>query len=143
MDSDREGVAKRTVSDLMNPRVVSVTPTTSLFETIRVMVENGIRHLPVMEDGRVVAVVSDRDIRVQISGATEPGDRHRYLTSTSVMARASRPVTTIAPDAPVAEAARVFVESRIGCLPVVDASGRVVGIVTQTDLLKWLADLAG
>ncbi len=131
------------MAELMNPRVVSVSPTTTLFDTIRAMVEKGIRHLPVMEDGRVVAVVSDRDIRVQISGATEPGDRHRYLTSTSVMARASRPVTTIAPDAPVQEAARVFVESRIGCLPVVDGEGRVVGILTQTDLLKWLADLAG
>jgi acetoin utilization protein AcuB len=132
----------RTVGELMSTEVVSVTPETSLFETIGMMVQRGIRHLPVMEDGRAVAVVSDRDIRVQISGATDPGERQRYLSSTNVMARASRPVTTISPDAPVQEAARIFVESRIGCLPVVDADDRVVGIVTQTDLLKWLASQA-
>lgn len=136
-----QGVVRR-VADLMTREVVGVGPDTSIHETIRIMVERGIRHLPVMKDGKVLAVVSDRDIRVQISGETDHGVRLRYLQETSVMTRASRPVTTIGPDASPQEAAAMFVDGRIGCLPVVDADERVVGIITQTDLLKWLAGLA-
>jgi acetoin utilization protein AcuB len=140
MSADDRGTI-HTVAEVMSRDVVSVTPKTSLLETIGTMVQKGIRHLPVMEAGRLVGVVSDRDIRMQISGATDPGERQRYLASTNVMARAIRAVTTVAPDCPVQDAARIFIDEHIGCLPVVDEEDRVMGIVTQTDLLKWLAAL--
>ena len=57
------------------------------------------------------------------------------------MAHASGHVTTTTPETSVREAAKVFVSARIGCLPVVDEEGLLIGILTQTDLLKWLARL--
>ncbi len=139
---DKPAGEVRTVAELMCREVIGVGPKTSIHETIRLMVEKGIRHVPVMEGRKVIAMVSDRDIRVQISGGTDAGERMRYLQSTPIMQRASKPVSTIAPDASPQEAAALFVDRRIGCLPVVDEEDNVVGIVTQTDLLKWLAHLA-
>ena len=128
-----------TVADLMSRQVVSIARETNLQDTIGLMVEHGIRHVPVLEGEHVVAVLSDRDVRLMLTGGGDVADRRRYLAATAAMVHASRPVTTIGPDAPAGEAARIFVESRIGCLPVVDSEERIVGILTQTDLLQWIA----
>jgi CBS domain-containing protein len=138
MRSDLEQTL-RTVSELMTREVVTIGPDATLQQVIAAMVGRGIRHLPILDQGKLAAIVSDRNIRVMVAGAVSSEERRRYLTTTSVMAHATRPVTTIGPDATAADAARVFVEQRIGCLPVVDDDGRLVGIVTQTDLLSWLS----
>ena len=137
MRSDLEQTL-RTVRELMSAEVVTIGPDATLQQTIATRVSKGIRHLPIIEEGRLAAIVSDRNIRVMIAGAVDTNERRRYLRTTSVMVHASHPVTTIGPDATAAEAARLFVEQRIGCLPVVDDDGALVGIVTQTDLLTWL-----
>ena len=128
-----------TVSDLMSTEVVTVTPESTLQDVIATMVRHGIRHIPIVENDEVIAVVSDRNIRVMISGAVDADERRRYLTGTQVMAHASRPVTTVAPSVPAHDLAKIFIEERIGCLPVVDENERLIGIVTQTDLLQWLS----
>jgi acetoin utilization protein AcuB len=129
------------VSDLMTKEVVSVEETTTLQEALRLMVSKGVRHLPVCKDSKVVAVISDRDLRVMVSDLVDPLKRRTYFETTPVSQHASSPVISIAPDTSVQEAARMFVESRIGCVPVVDGDDRMVGIVSQTDLLKWLAQM--
>jgi len=128
-----------TVAEMMCSEVVTAEPTTTLYQAIGLMVRNGIRHLPAVEEGKVVAVISDRNVRMMISEGQDPEERRRYLSTTMVMAHASHPVTTIGPGEPPQDAARIFVESRIGCLPVVDDADKLIGIVTQTDLLKWIA----
>jgi acetoin utilization protein AcuB len=130
------------VRDLMTTEVIAVAPTTTLHEAIGIMVRRSVRHLPVVENGEVVGVLSDRNIRVVLTEDEDFVRRREYLATTTAADRASHPVTTVNPDAPVQQAARIFVESRIGCLPVVDAEGRIQGILTQTDLLKWFARLA-
>ena len=140
MSASRDEVFKQfKVSDLMSQEVLSISRTTTLQDAIRIMVQKGIRHLPVVEDGIAVAVLSDRDVRMKVTDLFDPEERRRYLETTPVTQHASHPVTTATPDMLVAEAAKIFVESRIGCLPVVDGDGKMIGIVTQTDLLKWLA----
>jgi len=136
-------VAQLTIGDLMTREVVVLEETTTLQEAVRTMVSKAIRHLPVVKDKKPVAVLSDRDVRMKVSDLVDPEERRKYMEKTTVMAHASRPVTTATVDMPVREAAQIFVESRIGCLPVVDDQERLIGIVTQTDLLKWLAQMTG
>jgi len=134
-------MASLTVSDLMSGDVIAIPPTATLHEAIAIMVRRSVRHLPVVENGDVVGLLSDRNIRVIMIGDDDYSRRREFLANTTAGERASHPVATVAPDAPVQQAARIFVESRIGCLPVVDREGSLVGILTQTDLLKWFARL--
>jgi len=140
-NSDSSDITRLTVGDLMTTKVVALEETTTLQEAVRTMVSKEIRHLPVVKDGVPVAVLSDRDVRMKVSDLVDPQERRKYMETTLVMAHASKPVTTATADMPVREAAQIFVESRIGCLPVIDDQERLIGIVTQTDLLKWLARL--
>ena len=142
-DSGDHDITRLCVGDLMTSEVEVLDESTTLQDAVRTMVSKAIRHLPVVRDGKPIAVVSDRDIRLKVSDLVDPEMRRSYMETTSVMAHASKPVTTASADMPVRDAAQIFVESRIGCLPVVDAAGRLIGIVTQTDLLKWLAHMTG
>ncbi|RMG19883.1 MAG: CBS domain-containing protein, partial [Deltaproteobacteria bacterium] len=100
-------------------------------EATRVMVWLGIRHLPVVDsEGKVVGVVSERDLAVQQAtlGAA--------ASETPVRTIMSRPVQFIHPTDTVTEAAGRMAHDKIGCLPVVE-KGRLVGILSATDLLMW------
>jgi len=141
IDSDGDEVTLVQVSDLMSRNVVSLDQDTTLQEAIQTMVCRGIRHLPVVQLGKPVAVLSDRDVRMKVSDLVDPTERRLYLEKTTVMVHATKPATTTTPDTPLRVAAQLFVDSRIGCLPVVDADGRLVGILTQSDLLKWVAHI--
>jgi acetoin utilization protein AcuB len=98
------------------------------------MRDHRFRHLPVVEDGRLVGILSDRDLRPVL---LSPG-----LARARVRELMSEDLTTVGPDAPLEEAASLLVVKKIGCLPVV-AQGRLVGIVTETDLLAVLVELLG
>jgi CBS domain-containing protein len=98
-----------------------------------------VRHLPVLEDGRVVGIVSQRDLlAASLSKALdfEARDRRTFLRSVDVGEVMSREVVTIAPEASLADAAALMLGRRIGCLPVVKPDGTLVGLVTETDLLR-------
>lgn len=100
-----------------------------------------IRHLPILERGRVVGVLSQRDLfhsaLVKVLGFKhrEKKDLMRAVQVRDVM---SRPVVTVSPEAPVKEAARLMTEKKIGCLPVVEGES-LVGLVTETDILSYFA----
>ena len=130
------------VRDLMNTPVHTVTPETTLLDAIGLMVRESVRHLPVVEDGAVVGLLSDRNVRTVMIDGTSADARREYLSTTTVRERASSPVATVDPDTLASDAAKRFVEDRIGCLPVVGEDGALVGIVTQTDLLDWLSQAA-
>lgn len=127
------------VAELMTHEVITLTTNATLLDAIRTMVSNGIRHIPIVDGDRVVAVISDRNVRLMVTEHVDAEERRRYLHETSVMDHASKPVTTVGLETTAPEAAAVFIGSRIGCLPVVDEDGRMVGILTQTDMLKWIA----
>lgn len=98
-----------------------------------------IRHLPVVDRGRVVGVVSQRDLfrsalgTALALGIRRPDELMRTLAVRDVM---STPAVTIGPGAPVQDAARTMAEKKIGCLPVVEDEC-LVGILTETDILHY------
>ncbi len=99
-----------------------------------------IRHLPVLEEGRVVGVVSQRDLfRSALAAALGYRQRaHRLLGRTiRVNEVMSEPAITVSPEAMVTEAARLMIEHKIGCLPVVEGH-TLVGIITETDILRYV-----
>jgi acetoin utilization protein AcuB len=98
------------------------------------MRDHRFRHLPVVEDGQLLGILSDRDLRPVLLSPT--------LARARVGELMSEDLTTVGPDALVEEAASLLVVKKIGCLPVV-ADGRLVGIVTETDLLGVLVELLG
>jgi acetoin utilization protein AcuB len=123
-----------TVRDIMARELVTIRPHETVRRAYRLMRDHRFRHLPVVEDGRLVGILSDRDLRPVLLSPALGRARVRELMSEDL--------TTVAPEAPVEEAASLLVVKRIGCLPVVDA-GRLVGIVTETDLLAVLVELLG
>jgi len=127
------------VTELMTSKVITLTPDAKLQDAIRTMVTHGIRHIPIVEGTRAVAIISDRNVRMMVTEHVDADERRRYLQETSVMDHASRPVNTISVETNAPEAASTFIRSRIGCLPVVDDDGEMVGILTQTDMLEWIA----
>ncbi len=141
-DQTDQSPKELTARDMMTTDVVTVQPTSTLQDAIRIMVSKRIRHLPVVKDGKVVAMLSDRDIRLMATGLIDPEKRQGYMTNTVVMNHASTPVISGPPDISASDAAKIFVESRIGSLPIVNEDGQLVGILTHTDLLNWLAQFA-
>jgi len=123
-----------TVRDVMVTDLLTVRPETTAREAYRLMRDRRFRHLPVLQDGRLVGILSDRDLRPVLLSPALGGARVADLMSEDL--------TTVAPDAPVEEAASLLVVKKIGCLPVL-ANGRLVGLVTETDLLAVLVELLG
>jgi CBS domain-containing protein len=131
--------AERRVSEIMQSEVVTLAANDRLDLADDVMRLGRVRHLPVLEDGRVVGVVSQRDLlAASLSKALdfEARDRRTFLRSVDVGEVMSRDVATIGPEASLGEAAALLLGRRIGCLPVAKPDGTLVGLVTETDLLR-------
>lgn len=131
------------VRDIMSRDVRSVGRNDRLGVADALMQRERIRHLPVLDaDGIVCAVVSQRDLfRGALLRALGYGGRaeDRLLGQVLVKEAMSGELHTTGPDTPVAEAARLMIERKIGCLPVVDGE-KLVGIVTETDLVRLVAE---
>jgi CBS domain-containing protein len=129
---------------IMTTRVTTVDRNDTLDIADRAMAMRDIRHLPVMDGGRVVGVVSQRDLfRSALAAAIGLGSQAqtKLLKSLRVKVVMSEPAVTIGAEVTVAEAARVMLERKIGCLPVT-REGALVGIVTDSDLLRLLTGRA-
>jgi CBS domain-containing protein/adenylylsulfate kinase-like enzyme len=127
-----------TVRDLMTPDPLTVAPDTPVFEARRCMLRARIRHLLVTEGTDLVGVVTDRDIRLNLpSQATSLSMWEvNYLLARLTVAKVmTRTVITIGPSRDARDAARLMLEHRIGCLPVLEKD-RLIGIVTETDILR-------
>jgi CBS domain-containing protein len=147
------------VSDVMSSRVLTVEPGTPVKEVARILVERRISGLPVVEVGRVIGVVTDRDMLEKLEPES-PQQRRLWRLSHRRRARAdqarrqaqtaaqamSSPAVMIRPSASIAEAARLMLEHDVNRLPVVDdgqrfgptepEQGQLCGIVTHADLMR-------
>lgn len=124
------------VESYMSQVPITIRGDTDYWEASGIMQEKDLHHIPVVdEDEKVVGIFTRRDLKM---AAMHFGEAHVEVSK--VM---HSPVVTIAPDEPLAEAAQQMVDNRIGGLPVVDANGQIVGILTETDLLRALIDLLG
>jgi acetoin utilization protein AcuB len=129
------------VRDLMTAKPITVEAEMPMLDARQRMVAERIRHLVVVEDTRVVGIVTDRDIRLNLpSPATSLSvwEMNYLLSKLTVGNVMSRSVLVVDPDRPVAEAAHIMIEHKIGALPVVEA-GRLVGIVTESDFVRVVA----
>lgn len=113
--------------------VRSIGPDESVLEAVRMMAENHVGALLVMEQGQLLGIVSERDYarKIVLKG--------RSSADTPIREIMSSPVTTIAPDRSVEAAMRQMTDSRFRHLPVV-ANGHVVGVVSIGDLVKCVID---
>jgi CBS domain-containing protein len=119
------------VRDLMTPNPATVHPTDVLSVVDEKMRGGRFRRLPVVDEaGNLVGIVSDGDLRAHVG----------YLPTTRVTAAMAENVITIPADAPIGVAAGLMRWHKIGGLPVVDDDGRVVGIITESDLLLAFAE---
>ncbi len=133
------------VHHIMQDNVVTVAAGDVLSTVEDIMTLGGVRHMPVVCGGELVGVVSQRDIlRVSPSNLISLGsdERRAFLSAVAVTDVMSSPPVVIPARATVEQAAQVMAERKIGCLPVVVDDERLVGLITETDLLRYLAGVA-
>ncbi len=136
------------IQDLMTKDVVSVRTDATLKDVAEILSVQRISGLPVLdEEGRLVGVVSEADILTKARGKKREGGILTWLgdgrdvAARKLLARTAgeamtAPVVFVSPTAPVFEAATLMVDRNVNRLPVVDAEGRLVGIVTRADLVR-------
>lgn len=128
-----------TARDLMTRSPATVSPQTTIAEAWDVMRELDIRHVPVVENGALIGMLSDRDLaRVGLLDRREPGgvESLRRKLGTPVIEVMSSDVVSIEPETDVSEIIGLLVEHKIGALPVVADGPGVVGIVSYIDVLR-------
>lgn len=133
------------VSQVMVPHPAVVFPHQPLLEAVAMMADRGFRHVPVTDgEGHLVGMVSDGDVRTALGDPTEALRSERSeIDEMRVSSVMTRPAESIPDEASLADAAERLARGSIGALPVVDRTDRVVGIVSYTDLVRALLDLAG
>lgn len=129
------------VRDSMTRQVVAVGPETTAAEALALCREYGIRHLPVLDGGRLVGLISDRDLRSATPALGDPS-RAEAFQRIRVGDEMAREVTTARPEEPIEYAAAAMYEKKIGCLPVVEGD-ELVGIVTSSDVMRAFVRLLG
>lgn len=126
------------VADWMTKDVISITPGTTLPEATELMREKHIRRLPVVENGRLVGIVTFGDLRKASPSDATGLSIHEIgylLQRLSVEKLMTRKPFTVSPDTALTEAARLMLQHKIGALPVVKDGG-LVGIITESDIFR-------
>jgi CBS domain-containing protein len=133
------------VRDLMTSRVVTI----GQHETLR-MAEDGMEqfrfaHLPVVQDGKLIGLVSHSDLLHASSSwlSSRAAERDELIHKLPVSKIMQREVITIGPDETLLDAGRILFDAKIGCLPVVDEQGRLLGILTKGDFVRLAIRLLG
>ena len=128
------------VSEWMTKKVLTVELVDSIAQARRLMAKHRVNQLPVLDDGKLVGIVTDRDIRdaYPTSMMIERGKEiDRFAESYTVEEVISYNLLTVEPTTPLASAVRLLRSHRIGSLPVVD-KGELVGIITRSDILDFV-----
>ena len=134
------------IHQYMKSPVITVTPDTLLDDALRTMYENHVRRLPVVENGKLVGLVTRYGLREAMPETAMPlsiWGIHYQLSKMKVRDVMITDVVTVTPDTTVEAAAALGEQHKIGTLPVVDKKGKLVGILTGTDLLHLLAQILG
>jgi acetoin utilization protein AcuB len=127
----------------MTRDLVTLSPEASVAEALTLCRERRIRHIPIVEEGRLVGIVSDRDLR-DASPALGDAERASTLQEIRVGDVMTREVSTADPQDPIENVAQEMYELKIGSLPVVaEEEEKLLGIVTSSDVMRALVTLAG
>jgi CBS domain-containing membrane protein len=126
------------VSDIMTAEVITLAEDDTLADARSCMDRGHVRHLPVMRGGRLVGLVTHRDLlaaSLSVFAARSAEEEHRLLASIPVR-ELMHDAIAIPPEMSVREAARIMLDNQFGCLPVIDETGTLLGIVTDADYLR-------
>lgn len=146
-DGERRTRVKTRVADLMTAEVRSVDETASFKQMVELIEQHHISALPVVDgERRVMGVVSEADLLLK-EDRVDPGEHHVFeshrrrqergkASGTTARELMSSPAITIGPEASVRDAAKVMHDRRIKRLPVVDGDGRLVGMISRSDVLR-------
>ncbi|NOT03294.1 MAG: CBS domain-containing protein [Anaerolineales bacterium] len=133
------------VGERMSHPVIAVSPEVPIHDALVMFKKEHIRRAPVIKDGKLVGIVSERDL---LNASPSPvtslsvWEMNYLISKVTVKQVMSKKVKTIDIDTPIEEAARIMADSKIGGMPVV-RSGKVVGMITETDLFKIFLELMG
>lgn len=133
------------VRDCMTANPITITKETPLFQALEIIRSHKIRHLPVVREGKLIGLVTERGLlRVSPSPATTLSvyELNYILTKVTIAEAMIKNPIVVAPGLPIEEAALLMREHKVGCLPVVEGN-RLVGIITQTDMVETLVRLFG
>lgn len=126
------------VRDFMTPNVETLGPDSTMEEAVMLEMRRRIRHIPILDHGKLVGILTDRDLKRAMPSLLTGTDRdvhERVLKTTRVAQIMTKSPATVTPDAALREAVRILVEKKFGALPVVE-HGVLVGILTETDVLR-------
>lgn len=129
----------KTVNELMTRELVTLKETQNLAIADELLRLNRIRHLPVVRQGKLVGLITHRDL-LKATGLKCPDPDKQPLWVSDIM---NRDVRTVRPDTPLREAVSIMLKNKFGCLPVVAEDGNLVGIVTEADLVRYAQKLIG
>lgn len=127
------------VRDWMTRDVIAISPETTVLEAGQLMIERTIRRLPVVEDGRLTGIVSYSDVRsakASSNGGMDIWELSYRLSRLTVGEIMTPNPVTISPDETIGAAAQLLLKYMIGGLPVLDQDGRLVGIITESDIFR-------
>jgi CBS domain-containing protein len=131
------------VRKIMMGSPVTLTPDDTLDLANNVISLGRIRHIPVVEKGKLVGLLSERDLigaaANRIFGLNQKS-RSALLKTESVKSLMKKRLVTVTPDTPIKDAARLMADKKIGCVPVISA-GALVGLVTTTNVLRYLESI--
>lgn len=134
------------VKDWMSKDLVTVKPTDKMPDVMAIMKGNNVRMLPVMNEGKLVGIVTDGDLKeASASDATTltVKEYKSLLYTIEIKDIMTKDPITIPSDYTMEEAAEVLLENKISGVPVIEENGNVVGTITQTDIFKAMVSLTG
>lgn len=133
------------VGERMSHPIISITPDMPVHDALNLFKREHIRRAPVVKDGKLVGIVSDKDLlNASPSPATSLSiwEMNYLMSKITVSEVMTKKVLTVNEDTPIEEAARIMADNKIGGLPVM-RDDHVVGIITETDLFKIFLELMG
>ena len=134
----------RKVKEIMTTNVHSVRPDDRVIHARRILFDNDIARLPVVEERKVVGMLSDKEISFafsEIKRSYPLGQQNHHIRELLVKDVMKVPSIVSDGDITVQEAAEIMMKNEIGCLPIVDKDEKIEGIVTRTDLVRLLTDI--
>jgi acetoin utilization protein AcuB len=134
------------VKNWMSKEVITVEADDTMQNAIYILQEQNIKMLPVMDDEKLVGIITDRDLKKASPSDATTLDMHELLfliSKIKVKDLMKEPVFTAKPDDTVEEAAALLLEKKISGLPVIDENNRLVGIITRSDIFRVLLSLSG
>lgn len=134
------------IRNFMTKNVITINPEDSMQKAIQMLQQHKINMMPVVQDGKVVGVISDRDLKKASPSDATDLEKHELkylLNKIKVKDIMTKKVITVPPDFTIEEAAEVLLTNDISGAPVLDDHGALVGIVTNRDLYKALISLSG